>query len=56
MGRQKIRDMHKKQRRQKKLRMLKQRLAETTAPKEREIIIGKIRKISIYPDKDAPIE
>ena len=56
MGRQKIRDMHKKQRRQRKLRMLKQRLAETTAPKERELLIEKIRKISIYPNIEAPVE
>ena len=56
MGRQKIRDMHKKQRRQRKLRMLKQRLAETNAPKEREELIEKIRKISMYPNQDAPIE
>jgi len=56
MGRQKIRDMHRKQRRQRKLRNLKQRLAETKVPKEREALIEKIRKISMYPDKDAPRE
>ncbi len=56
MGRQKYRDMHKKQRRQRKLRLLKQRLAETNVPKERKEFIDKIRKISMYPNQDAPSE
>ena len=51
---QKFRDQNRKQRRQKKLRALKLRLAETTAPRERTRLIEKIRKISIYPNREAP--
>ena len=56
MGIQKIRDMHRRQRRRRKARNLKMRLLETTSPAERAKLIEKLRRISLYPDREVPRE
>jgi hypothetical protein len=47
-GREKDRKLHRRRRRKRKLQKLKSRLRQTKDPKEREILINKIKKISIY--------
>ncbi|MEW6717873.1 MAG: DUF6800 family protein [Chloroflexota bacterium] len=50
MGRrERGRELRRLQRRKRKLRKLKARLANANDPKEREILIEKIQKVSIYP-------
>ncbi|MCJ7624042.1 MAG: hypothetical protein MUO76_11110 [Anaerolineaceae bacterium] len=49
MGREKVRKLHRRQRRQHKLRLLKIRLAETTDLNMKKYLIGKINKISLHP-------
>lgn len=56
MGREKDRKLNRRRRRVTKLRKLKNRLAKTTTPKEKEYLIEKINKISFYPMKDIPKE
>jgi len=46
MSRQPRRDMRRRQRRQRKTRFLKDRLEETTNPRQRQRIIAKIKKIA----------
>lgn len=46
MSRQPKRDMRRRQRRRRKVRFLRKRLAETTNARERQRIIVKIKKIS----------
>ena len=56
MGREKDRKLNRRRRRVTKMRNLKDRLAKTTNLKEKEFLIGKINKISLYPMKDIPKE
>jgi len=46
MSRQPMRDLRRRQRRRRKVRHLKARLAETNDPQERARLIAKIKKIS----------
>jgi hypothetical protein len=46
MSRQPKRDLKRRQRRRRKVRYLRQRLAETSAPHERKRLIDKIKKIA----------
>jgi hypothetical protein len=46
MSRQPKRDLRRRQRRQRKVRYLKKRLAQTNNPEERRRLIAKLRKIS----------
>jgi hypothetical protein len=48
MGRQKDRDLRRSQRRKVKLHKLKGKLGQTKDTKERQMLIEKINKISIY--------
>lgn len=48
----KIKKLRKRQRRVKKLRALKAKYYATNDQKERKRILEKIRKISIYPEKE----
>lgn len=52
MGRQKGRDLKKRQRRRKKLHELRIKLGETESQKERNKLIAKIHKIAIEPGKN----
>lgn len=54
MGREKDRKLRRRQRRQTKLRHLKSRLSQTKDLKERQYLINKIKKISIYKTPDIP--
>jgi hypothetical protein len=54
MGREKVRKLRRRQRRRVKLKKLKARLAVSKDPKERELIIQKIRRISFSPPQDLP--
>ena len=54
MGREKDRKLHRRRRRRKKLHKLKTKLAETKDLKERQHLIEKIQKISVYPNLDIP--
>ena len=54
MGREKDRKLRRKKRRRAKLRKLKARLAQTKDLKERQRLIQKIHKISVYPSVDLP--
>jgi hypothetical protein len=56
MGREKDRKLHRRRRRRKKLHKLKARLAQTKDLKERQRLIQKIIKISVYPPTDIPEE
>ena len=53
-GREKDRKLRRKQRRQKKLRKLKKKLAETKDLTKRQVLIEKIKRISVSPLKDLP--
>jgi hypothetical protein len=46
MSRQPKRDLRRRQRRRRKVRALRDRLAQTTEPRERERLIAKIKKIA----------
>ncbi len=52
MGREKDRKLNRRRRRRRKLHKFKARLAQTNDPKERQRLIEKISKISIYPPMD----
>ena len=54
MGREKDRKLHRRRRRRTKLHKLKAKLAETKDLKDRQHLIEKIRKISVYPNLDIP--
>jgi hypothetical protein len=56
LGREKDRKRNRKRRRRRKLHKLKARLAQTKNPKERQRLIQKILRISIYPPMDIPRE
>ena len=56
MGREKDRKLRRKRRRRVKLHRLKVRLAQTKVPKERQRLIQKIYKASVYPQPDIPRE
>lgn len=56
MGREKDRKLRRRRRRRAKLHKLKARLAQTKDLKERQGLIQKIRKISVYPNLDIPRE
>jgi len=52
MGREKDRKLRRRKRRRAKLHKLKARLVQTKDLKNRQQLIEKIRKISIYPNQD----
>lgn len=54
MGTEKARKLNRRRRRRRKLHKLKARLSESKDPKEREYLIEKIKKISVYPPTDLP--
>jgi hypothetical protein len=54
MGREKDRKLRRRRRRRTKLHKLKSRLAQTKDPKERDRLIEKIHKISVYPPENIP--
>jgi hypothetical protein len=54
MGREKDRKLHRRQRRRAKLHKLKTRLAQSKDLKERQLLLQKIIKISVYPPLDIP--
>lgn len=54
MGREKDRELRRRKRRRAKLRKLKARLAQTKDLKERQRLIEKVNKISVYPLEDIP--
>jgi hypothetical protein len=56
MGREKDRKLHRKKRRRAKIHKLKARLSQTKDLKERQRLIEKIQKISVYPMLDLPNE
>ena len=56
MRREKDRKLRRKKRRRAKLHKLKARLAQTKDLKERQRLIQKIRKISVFPTLDVPRE
>lgn len=54
MAREKDRKLRRKRQRRAKLHKLKARLAQTKGMKERDHLIEKIIKISVYPPEDIP--
>ena len=56
MGTQKVRDIRRRQRRRRKMKALKIRLAETKSPRERARLIEKMRRISLNPNREVPAE
>jgi hypothetical protein len=56
MGREKDRKLRRRKRRRAKLHKLKVRLAQSKDLKERQRLIQKIQKVSLYPNKDIPKE
>jgi hypothetical protein len=54
MGREKDRKLNRRRRRRKKLHKLKVKLAQTKDLKDRQYLIEKIRKISLYPNLEIP--
>jgi hypothetical protein len=56
MGREKDRKLRRRKRRRAKLHKLKVRLAQTKDLKERQRLIQKLQKISLYPTLDIPKE
>ena len=52
MGTEKDRKRNRRRRRRRKLHKFKARLSESKDPKEREYLIEKIKKISLYPPTD----
>ena len=54
MGREKDRKLRRRRQRRAKLQKLKARLAKTNSLKERERLIQKINKISVYPPENIP--
>lgn len=54
MGREKNRKLRRKQRRRAKLHKLKARLAQSKDLRERQRLIEKIIRISVYPPEDIP--
>ena len=54
MGREKDRKLHRRKRRRAKLHKLKAKLAQTKDLKDRQRLIEKIRKISVYPNLEIP--
>jgi hypothetical protein len=54
MGREKDRKLRRKKRRRAKLRKLKTRLAQTKDLKERQRLIQKLQKVSLYPALETP--
>ena len=54
MGREKDRKVRRRRRRRDKLHKLKTRLTQTKDLKERQRLIEKILKISVYPPEDIP--
>lgn len=54
MAREKDRKLRRRRRRRAKLHKLKARLAQTKSLQERERLIQKIVKISVYPPEDIP--
>jgi hypothetical protein len=49
MGREKDRKLRRRRRRQRKLRKLKKQLNDAKDLREKQRIIGKIKRISVYP-------
>lgn len=56
MGREKDRKLRRRKRRRAKIHKIKARLAQTKDPKERQRLIRKLVKISVYPSLEAPRE
>ncbi len=54
MGREKDRKLSRRKRRRTKLHKLKVKLAQTKDLKDRQRLIEKIRKISVYPNLEIP--
>ena len=54
MGREKDRKLRRRKRRRAKLHKFKVRLAQTKDLKERQRLIQKLQKISLYPDLEIP--
>ena len=54
MGREKDRKLRRRRRRRTKLHKLKAKLAQTKDLKDRQLLIEKIRKISVYPNLEIP--
>jgi hypothetical protein len=54
MGTEKDRKRNRRRRRRRKLHKLKARLEETKDPKDRQRLIDKIHRISVYPPSDLP--
>jgi hypothetical protein len=52
MRREKDKELRRRQHRRRKLKKLKAELAQTSDPIQRDYLIEKIKKISIYPSKD----
>jgi hypothetical protein len=56
MGREKDRKLRRKRRRRAKVHKLKARIAQSKDLKERQRLIHKLLKISLYPPMDVPRE
>jgi hypothetical protein len=56
MGREKDRKLRRRKRRRAKLHKLQVRLAQSKDLKERQHLIQKIQKVSLYPNMDIPNE
>ena len=54
MGREKDRELRRRKQRRAKLHKLKAKLAQTKDLKDRQRLIEKIRKISVYPHLEVP--
>jgi hypothetical protein len=54
MGREKDRKLRRRKRRRAKLHKLKARLAQTKDLKERQRVIQKLKKVSLYPHMEFP--
>ena len=56
MGREKDRKLRRRRRRQTKVHKLKARIAQSKDLKERQRLVHKLLKISVYPPMDIPRE
>lgn len=54
MGREKDRELRRRQQRRRKLRKLKAKLAQSQDHRERQRLIEKILRISFFPPEDLP--
>jgi hypothetical protein len=56
MSREKDRELHRRRRRRQKIHKLKVKLAQSKDLKEKQKLIQKLQRISIYPNQSAPRE